>query len=383
MGATGSAADRCELIDGQSREGAVTSIDPQGEIAFAQAPPLAWETLRQIDRTVDDRERATSNEDTIRVDLVGGGRILADGLDLAEEQFVVRWGLSGEPLMLSIDAVRAIVWEDVESEEGFAKARSTPSNDFDQLFVRVDGGLQVVRGLIDQIDSQQAVFAWQGERRRLERDKLAAIVLAQAGGPVARAGKCQVELADGSSLLSQPPRLADGQLTLAPIGAREVTVPWSSVRTVRAFSPRLKYLSEMKPSRVLEQPLVTLLRPWQKNRSVAGGALTLRGRTFENGIGVHSRCLLTYDVDQPGEWFLAVIGVDDATRGRGDCEFVVLGDGRELLRRRVTGKDPPQPIRVDIEAVRQLTLAVEPGQDLDLADHADWCDARILLRGTD
>jgi hypothetical protein len=208
-------------------------------------------------------------------------------------------------------------------------------------------------------------------------------VLADTGRPPARTGKCLVELVDGSSLLSTPPRLADGQLTLAPIGGPSVTLPWSRVRRVRAFSPRLKYLSQMEPSEVVQQALVTLSRPWQKNRSVAGGPLTLRDRKFETGIGAHSRCHLTYELDQQGERFLAVIGIDDATNGRGDCEFVVLGDGRELLRRRATGKDPPQVINVDVQSVRQLTLAVEPGEDLDLADHADWCDARILLRGTD
>jgi hypothetical protein len=379
--ATGAAADRCELIDGRYVEGTVASIDDQGQITFAQAPPLPWEELRLINRAVDDRAEATPNG-KIRVELVGRGQILADGLDLADEEFVIRWGMLDEPLTLSIDAVQAIVFEDVDSDEGFAKAVAAPSNDFDQLFVKVDGPLQVVRGLIEQIDSQQAVFSWKGEPRRLGRDQLAAIVLADAGRGPARTGKCLVELVDGSSLLSPPPRLADGQLTLAPTGGPAVTVPWSRVRKVRVFSPRLKYLSEMKPSGVVQQPLVTLPRPWQKNRSVAGGPLTLRGRTFETGVGVHSRCHLTYTLDQQGARFLAVIGIDDTTNGRGDCEFVVLGDGRELLRRRVTGKDPPQPINVEIQAVRQLTLAVEPGQDLDLADHADWCDARILLHGT-
>ena len=73
-----------------------------------------------------------------------------------------------------------------------------------------------------------------------------------------------------------------------------------------------------------------------------------------------------------------MIGIDDETNGRGDCIFLVLGDGKELFRARVTGTDEPRRIGVDIRGVRQVTLVVEPGEDLDLADHADWCDARML-----
>jgi hypothetical protein len=362
-------------------EGTIAAIDHQGQITFAQAAPLPWEELRLITRTADERVHPAA-DGAIGVELVGGGRILADALALAEEEFVIRWRMSEEPLKLSIDAVQAITFEDVTTVESFVKSLATPSNDFDQLFVKVDGVLQIVPGLIEQIDAQQAVFLWKGESRQLGRDRLAAIVLADAGRGPSRTGRCLVELVDGSSLLSPPPQLADGKLALMPTGGSTVISPWSRVRRIRAFSPRLKFLSDLEPSKVVEEPLVTLHRPWQKNRSVAGGPLTLKGRTFESGVGVHSRCHLTFLLDQQGEKLLAVIGIDDATNGRGDCDFVVLGDGRELFRKRVTARDAPQAINVDIQSVRQLTLAVEPGQDLDLADHADWCDARILMRRT-
>ena len=65
-------------------------------------------------------------------------------------------------------------------------------------------------------------------------------------------------------------------------------------------------------------------------------------------------------------------------RGKGDCVFVVLADGEPLLTRRMRGNEPPEEIQLPIAGREQVTLVVEPGEGLDLADHADWCDARLI-----
>ena len=44
----------------------------------------------------------------------------------------------------------------------------------------------------------------------------------------------------------------------------------------------------------------------------------------------------------------------------------------------VTGKDESFDIRVDVSDMQTLRLIVDFGEGLDLADHADWADARLL-----
>jgi hypothetical protein len=134
--------------------------------------------------------------------------------------------------------------------------------------------------------------------------------------------------------------------------------------------------------------LVTFAKPWRRDRSVAGGVLSLpqhdestnqrRVRRFDKGLGVHARSRLTFEVEDGFDQFAAVIGIDAETQGRGDCEFVVLADGREVYRQRVRGDDAPRDVNLDIAGVKRLTLLVEAGEELDLADHADWGDARLL-----
>jgi hypothetical protein len=58
--------------------------------------------------------------------------------------------------------------------------------------------------------------------------------------------------------------------------------------------------------------------------------------------------------------------------------FVVEVGGKEVFRQRMTGKDAPKAVNVPIAGEEKITLIVEPGEDLDLADHANWCDARFV-----
>jgi len=116
-----------------------------------------------------------------------------------------------------------------------------------------------------------------------------------------------------------------------------------------------------------------------------GGPLAIAGRRFESGLGVHSRTELTYEIGGEYETFVATIGLDDAVRPRGSVVFRVLGS--EILAQAatvlfdsgaVTGADPPRDVMVDVSGVRLLTLVVDYGDDLDLADAAVWGDARLL-----
>jgi len=99
---------------------------------------------------------------------------------------------------------------------------------------------------------------------------------------------------------------------------------------------------------------------------------------FYKGLGVHATCRLTFDRPDQFNVLAATIGIDDETNGRGDCEFVVMGDGKELFRKRIRGKDEAQLIRVKIDGFKKITLAVEPGQDFDFSDHGDWGDVRLI-----
>ncbi|MEK6234780.1 MAG: NPCBM/NEW2 domain-containing protein [Planctomycetales bacterium] len=364
------------LLDGTVVKSRVLSIDPTGMVALADGRNVELDGLREA-----RRERKTSTLDFSQpkqiVELVGGGKILAEGIQIREQRCEISWA-HGEPISLPLELLRAVRMQPKKTSPAFDAALHKPPEDFDLVFLSVNGKLQSLQGIVEGLDENSLRFEWQDKERSARRSDLHGIVLAAIGDPPDRAGQCLATLADGSSVWGKVLSLKDGKLSLRLGDDAEATLPWSAVARLQVRSSRMVFLSEQEPVEAVHQPIVTLPRPWRRDHSVGGKALALKGRVFEKGIGVGSRSLLKFSAGREYDLFAATIGIDDETKGRGDCVFVVRGDGKELLRRRVTGQDDPREIRIDIRGVSELELIVEPGADLDLADHADWCDARLI-----
>ena len=119
----------------------------------------------------------------------------------------------------------------------------------------------------------------------------------------------------------------------------------------------------------------------QADRGVAGQPLSIRGKKFERGVGTHAASKLRIDVGGNAKRFIAQVGVDDGAGGQGSVEFIVMGDGRVLWKSPVlTGAKPAMAVDLDIAGVRTLTLRVTEGEDGASHDHADWADARIIMK---
>jgi hypothetical protein len=161
-------------------------------------------------------------------------------------------------------------------------------------------------------------------------------------------------------------------------GGGQVEFPWTAALSVDVRSARVAYLSDLKPVEVEESTLLTLPRPWQRDKGVMARPLTLGQQVYAKGIGVHARSSLTFASDRKYDVLAAVIGIDAQGGGKGDCVFSVLGDGQSIFTQRVKGNDPPQAVKLDISQYAQITLLVEPGEGLDLGDHANWCDVRMI-----
>ena len=111
----------------------------------------------------------------------------------------------------------------------------------------------------------------------------------------------------------------------------------------------------------------------------AGAPIKVNGQIHEHGLAVHSRCVLTYDLDRRYATFETVVGFDDeaSRKGRVDCR--VLADGKELYANPDLRADaPPVRLALPVAGVQRLQLLIDFGADQDTGDRIIWANPRLF-----
>jgi hypothetical protein len=213
-------------------------------------------------------------------------------------------------------------------------------------------------------------------RPRFDRDGR---VMYYLGGQYDVTGQVRAVLVDQSQVWGRLAAFDGKSMRLERSDGVAFELAWADVHHLSVRSDRMVFLSDLEALAESSRGLATLPTwPIERDRSVMGNKLTLGdGQVYHKGLGMHAAASIAYPVGRY-DVFAATIGIDRETDGRGDCVFVVKVDGTEKLRRRMTGADKPHDIRVPITGARRLELIVEPGENLDIADHADWADARLI-----
>lgn len=380
------AADRLVLLDGTAVDTVVESIDAQGNIRCQGRPePPDLMSLRRIERGAP----AGPAQAPCDVYLGFGGIIRARDVTFDGKTFTLNWAYD-QHRALPLALVRAVRLNPLPEERGGEKPRpplafeeslAQDEAKLDELFAISEGSIQAVRGGLQAITTSDVRFIWNDAERKVPRARVYGIVLAHRGGRPDHTGQCLIHLGDGSSLWAVVRGMERGALGVMLGDTLHMALPWDAVWRLDVRSSRCAFLSDLDPIEVVQEPLVTYAGPWRRDRNVLGGPLTLGKTIYEKGLGVHSRCRLSYALDGKFDLFAATIGIDASTGGKGDCVFVVLADGKELFRKQMRGADAPADVRVKITGTLRLTLLVDWGDDLDLADRANWCDARVIREG--
>lgn len=363
-------------LTGSQTKGEVVAIESGGKLKLkGRTEPILLSGLRGLRRA--EASYPSKEPGKIRVHLEAGGYSFATGLTVKNEKVTfARTG--GKSITVPMEAVRAVQFE-AKPSPLFLRALQTTSTDYDRFLILVEGKPRTVRGLLESLGEKSAAIVVNDRNIKVVRSDLLGIVFASAKAKKITGGMSRLHLADGSRVVGTIESLSKtGALKLKLPQGASVELAWSEVNNIDVFSDRLQYVSDLKPVNAIERAIVTLKRSWKKDKSVTGGMLTVGGRKFEKGLGVHAESRLTYTIDGKYETFAAIIGLDDPAGKRGDCIFIVQADGREVFRKRMTGKDAPANCTVKVSGVQRLTLVVEPGRNLDIADHANWCAASLI-----
>ena len=250
----------------------------------------------------------------------------------------------------------------------------------DRLIVTRKGSRDLaVDGVLEGIEADKISFRYQEQSRTIDRKSIPMIFLAtvtaKADGAIGT-----LVARDSSRIRFRSIRLAEGRLTLDNPAAGTMSVKLSDAVSILLASAKVVRLSDMKPASVREHGLFDLTFTHRVNKSVGGKALTMAGKKYGSGLGLHSFCELAYDLDGGFSTFVATVGIDDEAKPNGDATVVFEADGKMLGEKlRVTGRDKPKQIRLDVRGAKRLTIRVEFGEDgLGIGDHVDIAGARLI-----
>ena len=220
-------------------------------------------------------------------------------------------------------------------------------------------------------------------------EQVTALSLVSTAKP-APAGGLSVRLStrDGGCLMGVLRSAGEGKLSLLHPVLGEIAVSQDACASLDVLNGRVVCLSDLAPAEAKERPyLCDPSRPaeegalfrWRKDRQVVDGRpISIRGRRYSRGLGVHAYSELTFALDGAYARFRSDFGIDDSAGGGGNVEAAVLVDGKERFRAKATGRDPALPVSVDCRGGKRLTLVVDFGEDREILDRAAWAGAALV-----
>lgn len=113
-----------------------------------------------------------------------------------------------------------------------------------------------------------------------------------------------------------------------------------------------------------------------------GGPITINGKVYDKGLGVHAPSEITYDLAGKYARFTADVGVDDymGPSSPASIIFQVFADGEKIFDSGLMkAETAAKKVDVDVTNVKVLKLVVTDGGNGNGSDHGDWADAWLSL----
>lgn len=384
-----------ETVDGRTVTGTILDVS---DVSVRVDAAEGEQTIERRDVASVIGERAAAAGAMTRagqpVVVTAGGDVLAvRDIHLADGQFVMTHNTMGT-LTVDLAAIRAVYIPERNQTpaevRGICEQMQLADGPADRLLVvGKDGKMLSAEGVLlgigpaaDGKTGTVVTFTWADEDREIALSKVRAILVAGARREGARRG--YLTLTDGSTVSVLHVSMADGRVRFGSADLGDTEVAWEAVAAIGFAHDRVIHLGDLAPAEVIEHGLMDWTFPHRVDASAGGGPLTLGGRSYERGLGVHSFCQLSYDLGGEYAFFLATVGIDDAVGDQGDATLTISADGKPLAEpMRLTGAGEAERIRLVVDGAERLTIRVDFGDDeLDVADHVDLAEAR-LVRATD
>ncbi|WP_435010743.1 NPCBM/NEW2 domain-containing protein [Tundrisphaera lichenicola] len=332
---------------------------------------------------VDPKAPKNPNPD-VWVYVAGDEKLFGKLAGLTEDaiEIATPWGGKLNVPLVRVVGFRLAQVEPKETPESFGRRLKSRGTE-DLLLARTkDGEVVAIAGVLEGMEGDRFLFRYQGKTRKLPIELAEGLVMADRPEPDQPDElRSTFTLPGGVAVSGRWKGLDATSWKVETPWGQEVSLPAAEIQGVRSRGGRVTYLSDLAPAKVEEVPFFGRTYSWRRDIGLLGDPLRMDGRTFDRGVSVHSRSSLTYDLDGKYDTFEALVGFDEASRGKGRVECRVFADGKEIYANPDLRADaPPVPLKLPLAGAQQLRLLVDFGQGQDTGDRVIWANARLYRK---
>jgi hypothetical protein len=155
-----------------------------------------------------------------------------------------------------------------------------------------------------------------------------------------------------------------------------------SITYLRSYSDQFAMLSTADLIRDSNLPMFSAKYDLKFNRSVLGGPLMQQNVRFLHGVGMHSTSNAVFKIPPGMTHFVAQLAIDDSAQDAGSVVFKVYllqNDQWQAAYQSETlrGGQAMESISIELNQSPNIALVVEPADQGDLLDRANWLTARF------
>lgn len=312
-----------------------------------------------------------------QVRLTDGSNFPIQSIQSNERQIKVSGDQPGT-LILPANQVSSIRFGTLNSNISAAWEKLLNSkNNKDFLVVQKENVLDFIDGVVGSITDEKIQFFVGEDEVAVDRKRVFGIVYFRQ--PVENSPPfCSIRLSGGGLLNASAISFSGSDVLASLQGGTRAKLDPQSIANLDFSQGKVRYLSDLEPRNIEYTPFFDTVWKYRKDRHRDGGPLRVDGKEYSRGLYIHSKTLIQYRLKDQYRNFRAIMGIDDSVPGIGFVFVEIKGDGRTLYSGNVRSADPPVNLNLDVRGVRDLEILVDFGDNLEICDHLDLCEARLI-----
>lgn len=358
-------------LTGDSHAGSMTTIS-DSEIVIGTEKIAT----REVER-ISVGSAAAIPQGSLSVELVDGSVLISPTYQVSAGK--AKLNLGGQEVEIDIQHVVAVRFradtKDLLEDWGRIRGMQAAA---DVLVLQKADALDYLEGLFSDVSDERIQFELDGEVIPVNRKKAYGMIYFQKAGRALAKPTGTVVLTNGSRIPARNFELAGANLVFTTPAGAKLSVPLSGTSAIDFAEGKIAFLSDLVPLSIKVTPFFDLAIEPRFNTNLGGGKLKLGSSEYERGISLHSKTEIVYHLGGKYSRFEAIVGIDEAVGNRGHAELTIRGDERQLFAAPVAGSDEPKKLELNVQGVQRLYILVDFGKDLDVSDHVDLCEAKVI-----